>query len=244
MAHPTNLAATLAGSDIAQAAAPYAGPRLPIALPQEPLPSVEQVMAWAGFPAKYAGYRPDYRLEDKPSEKAIRDFLADLPARIAAGAWVYLLGAPGVGKTGVMVRIMHSLPLHRCPLPGPGHVAPAMVRYRLGSDMAGDLARWHRAQDEEGTGLPCDMTSNFDARVLFVDDLCRMGQIGGYQRETVLHMWDTFTEKRDGHWLTVVSANLTEQALGEVPQFARGLDRARESGLLLEIPGRSRRGRE
>lgn len=230
----------LRGSPLA-AAKPAAGERRPIALPVEPLPEPQTVMRWAGFPEKYRVYSPDEPLENAASEAAVQQILADLPQLIAAGTWLYLLGAPGVGKTGVMVRMMHRLPLHRLPLPGPQWVHSALVRYRLGSTFATDLQEWHEADGERG--LPPDMTANMDARVLFIDDACRMLQIGGFQRENVLYRWDQFTELRDGRWLTVVSANVTAAGLEEVPQFRRGLDRARERGQVLEIPGRSRRGR-
>lgn len=239
MIRPAHVADALTGSALA-ARRPerQATPRAPlpfplIEYPPEPLPTPTQLLLSAGFPSKYT--RPPYGADDAlghwPAEEQVRQILDDLPRLIAEGAWVYLLGPVGVGKTGVMVRMMHRLPLHRCPLPGPEWVEPSMVRYRLGSLLAKDM-------------LSGDMDQYGTARVMMVDDLDRMAELGGYERDRALERWDTYTETRDGVGLTVVSANQTEEGLAAVPQFARGLDRARAGGMVLTIPGGSRRGRE
>lgn len=204
-------------------------------------PDLQTRLAWAGFPRKYWRFNEGWRLEDRPSEQALQAIISDLPALVERGCWLYLLGARGVGKTGAMARIIAALDYAMGPRRA-GQVQPAFVRYRLAPDLADDLLAWHDRARTDG-GVPVDVSAAIGAQVLMVDDLCRLLLMSGYQRDNALYRWDQLTELRDGRGLTVVTANLTLAALEKEPGCARGVDRAREGGYLLEIRGSSRRGR-
>lgn len=225
-------------------------PEVPLTLEQltqapspDPLPDLPRLVRMAGMPEKYAreAYQAcERRFEHAPARRAFEAFLERVNEHAEEGFWLYLVGHVGVGKTSAMVRLLSRLRLAWCPLP-PGHIDPGRIRYRLATDMAEDLLEV--GQSKEARGLPPDMAANVRSRVLLVDDLDRMRSMAGYQGGEACNRWDTFTEQRDGHGLTVVSANWSEEQLRGDPYFLRGLDRARERGLVITIAGESMRGR-
>lgn len=194
------------------------------------------LLAEVGFDVRrYGECRTEVPLQDRPSEARLQAFFAELPRHIAEGRWLYLLGAIGVRKTGSMARLALALEYHDFPL-NPHQTNPALVRYKFAPNVADDFALLGIG-DETGT-----MATLLKCRVLMLDDVHRWLEVGGYVRENILAGWDTFTELRDGYGITVVSANLTAQALEQTPQFRAGLDRARGRGEIIEIRGTSTRG--
>ena len=194
------------------------------------------LLAEVGFdPRRYGDCRADVPLQDAPSERRLQEFFAHLPQYVAEGHWLYLLGAIGTRKTGSMARLALALEYHDFPLER-GQMNPALVRYRFAPEVAGDFAALGTGQS---TGA---MHVMLGARVVMLDDVHRWLEVGGYVRESIMAGWDTFTELRDGHGVTVVSANLTKPGMEQVSQFRAGLDRARGRGEIIEIRGTSTRG--
>jgi len=215
--------------------------------PNPPAPAREpwqdnqaELLDWVGFdnPKYQAVDRTHGFVEDHRAEAKLQEFIADLLRHIAEGAWLYLLGGKGVGKTMAMARIVLAAPLHPNPAPA-GKVHPLYVSYRFAPDVGyafADLA----VSGEPSAAIDVAMSQ----RIYMIDDIHRWMLVGGYVRDNILAGWDAYTEKRDGKYLTVVSANLTEAQMDAVPQFKLGLDRARERGLILEIRGESERGQQ
>ena len=186
-------------------------------------------------PRRYGHCRPEVGFSDGPSERRFQVFLANLPAHIREGRWLYLLGGIGTRKTGSMARLAMALQYSDLPLQ-PGQLHPGLVRYYFAPEVAEDFEALGIGQ-RTGT-----MHVLLGARVVMLDDIHRWLEIGGYVRESILAGWDTYTELRDGYGVTAVSANLTVAALEQTPQFRSGLDRARGRGEIIELRGGSARG--
>ncbi len=184
-----------------------------------------------GIGLKYAQWYDDsVRLEDRPSADALDAWIETLPETIERGTWLLLLGGVGCGKTMAMVRIAARLWEHAPDL---------VVRYEMASELQQDLLAWDRAYES----IPVEIEAAMRADVLMIDDLDRwlLRSPHDIERGQVLYRWDVLAEYRDSPGkATVVAANQPVQRLQQEPAFVRWLDRARR-GIILEIPGMSRR---
>ena len=189
---------------------------------------VARLVIW-GF--EYADVR-EYQEEqpafvDGPSRRALADWIARKPWEEDTVQWLTLLGGCGIGKSLSMVRIALALP------------PETNVIYRRADELELDLLEWERARE----AVPVNIQLVMRCKVLLVDDVDRwlLRSPHDVERGRVLYRWDALTEVRDSpRRVNIVSANRTLRQLSEEPGFARWYDRARR-GLILEIPGRSRR---
>lgn len=221
-------------------------PQAPAPVPT-PLQVSRRWLSACGYLSKYAErYDPSApAIADGPAERALQQWIADLPQMLIAGGWLLLGGAVGTRKSFATCRIVDAArQVSVCKGEGyepRGLIPGAEVMWYFAPSLVKSLLAWDGdAEDEPGY-----MSRLLQSRLLVIDDVDRFLELrdGDYKLGKLLGNLDSLMEYRDQpRRVTVITANRHSGQMYNVPEFRRWVDRARERGVCIDIQGRSTRG--